>query len=43
MREIILGIAAAVVVAIGASLWLGGVQQSTTERYTAPNSVRLPS
>jgi hypothetical protein len=41
MKAIILGIAAMVVLAFGASMWLGTMQQSATERYSAPNSVRL--
>jgi hypothetical protein len=41
MREIILGIAAAVVVAIGAGIWLSTVQQSATERYAVSSTVRL--
>lgn len=41
MREIVLGIAAAIVVAIGAGIWLGTVQQSSTERYAVSNTVRL--
>lgn len=40
MREIVLGIAAAVVVAVGAAFWLGGMQQTATEKYTASLSVR---
>jgi ABC-type nitrate/sulfonate/bicarbonate transport system permease component len=41
VREIILGIAAAVVVAIAAGIWLGTVQTSSTERYAVSTSVRL--
>lgn len=40
MREIILGIVAAIIVAIGAGIWLGTAQQSTAEAYTT-SSVRL--
>lgn len=35
MREIIMGIVVAIVVAIGAGIWLGQEQQSTAERNTA--------
>ena len=41
MREIILGIAAALVIAIGAGIWLGTVQVSTAERNTVSTTVRL--
>jgi ABC-type nitrate/sulfonate/bicarbonate transport system permease component len=40
MREIFIGIAAAIVVAICAGIWLGTVQTSATDRYTVANSVR---
>lgn len=41
MREIILGIVAAIIVAVGAGIWLDQAQQSTAERNTAHNSVRI--
>lgn len=41
MKSIILGIAATVVLAVVASYALNTVQQSATERYTAPASVRI--
>jgi hypothetical protein len=40
MREIILGIAAVVVVAIGAGIWLETLQTPTPDRYTVATSVR---
>jgi hypothetical protein len=40
MREIVLGIAAVLVVAIGASFWLNTLQTPTPDRYTVANSVR---
>jgi hypothetical protein len=41
MREIVLGIAAAIVIAVGAGIWLQSVQESASQRYAAPVSVRL--
>lgn len=41
MREIILGVAAAVVIAIGAGFWLDTVQTSTADRNTVSTTVRL--
>jgi len=43
MKNIILGILATVVLAVVASYGLGTLQQSATERYTAPASVRINS
>jgi hypothetical protein len=43
MKSILLGIAATVVLAVVASFALNLVQQSATERYTAPASVRINS
>lgn len=40
MREIVLGITAAVVVAVCAGIWLNTVQTSVSDRYTVANSVR---
>jgi hypothetical protein len=40
MREIILGIAAAIVVAVCAGIWLNTVQTSASDRYTVASSVR---
>jgi FlaG/FlaF family flagellin (archaellin) len=40
MKAIVLGIAATVVLAVVASFALERIQQSSTERYTAPASVR---
>jgi hypothetical protein len=40
MREIILGIAAAIVIAVGAGIWLSTVQTSASDRYTVADSVR---
>ena len=41
MKSIILGIAATIVLAFVASYGLDSMQQSATERYTAPASVRI--
>jgi ABC-type proline/glycine betaine transport system permease subunit len=41
MKSIILGIVATVVLAVVASYGLSTLQQSATERYTAPASVRI--
>jgi hypothetical protein len=41
MKAIILGIAAMIVVAYGASVWLGSMQQSAKDRYSVSTSVRL--
>jgi hypothetical protein len=43
MKSIILGIAATIVLAVIASYGLSTLQQSATERYTAPASVRINS
>jgi hypothetical protein len=40
MREILLGIAAAVVVAVCAGIWLNTVQTSVSDQYTVASSVR---
>jgi hypothetical protein len=40
MREIFIGIAAAIVVAVCAGLWLGTMQTSASDRYSVANSVR---
>lgn len=41
MKSIILGIAATIVLAVVAGYALNNAQQSATERYTAPASVRI--
>jgi hypothetical protein len=41
MKALLLGIAATIVLAYGASLVLDTMQKSASERYTAPQSVRL--
>ncbi len=41
MKSIILGIAATIVLAVVASYGLATLQQSATERYTVPSSVRI--
>jgi hypothetical protein len=40
MREILLGIAATIVVAVCAGIWLGTVQTSVSDQYTIASSVR---
>lgn len=40
MREILIGIAATVVIAICAGIWLGTVQTPVSDRYTIAGSVR---
>jgi hypothetical protein len=40
MREIILGIAAALVVAIGTGVWLNTLQTPASDQYTVATSVR---
>ncbi len=41
MKAMILGFAAALVLAIGAHFVLDSMQMSTAERFAAPTSVRL--
>ena len=41
MREILIGIAAVIVVAICAGVWLDTAQVSVTDRYSVPSTVRL--
>lgn len=41
MKSIVLGIAATIVLAVVASFALERAQQSSTERYTVPASVRI--
>lgn len=41
MKSIVLGIAATIVLAVVASFALDRLQQSSTDRYTAPASVRI--
>lgn len=41
MKSIVLGVLATVVLAVVASYGLASLQQSATERYTAPASVRI--
>lgn len=43
MKSIILGIAATIVLAVVAGYTLSNAQQSASERYTAPASVRISS
>jgi hypothetical protein len=40
MREIIVGIAAVLVVAVCAGFWLNTLQNSASDRYTVATSVR---
>ena len=40
MREIVLGIAAALVVAVCAGFWLNTLQTPASDRYTVATSVR---
>ncbi|HYH19813.1 MAG TPA: hypothetical protein VD995_14460 [Azospirillum sp.] len=40
MKSIVIGLAAAVLIAVGAAVVLGSIQHSTAERY-ASQSVRL--
>lgn len=40
MREIVLGVAAALVVAVCAGFWLNTLQTPASERYTIATSVR---
>jgi uncharacterized protein YxeA len=40
MREILIGIAATIVVAVCAGIWLGNVQTTATDQYTVADSVR---
>ncbi len=41
MKSIILGIAATIVLSVVASYGLATMQQSATERYTVPSTVRM--
>lgn len=41
MKSMMLGFAAAIVLAVGAHFILGSVQTSTADRFAAPVSVRL--
>ena len=40
MREIVLGITAVLVIAIGAGFWLSSLQTPTPDQYTVATSVR---
>lgn len=40
MREIFIGIAATIVIAVCAGIWLGTVQTPVSDRYTVADSVR---
>lgn len=40
MREIFIGIAATIIVAVCAGIWLGTVQTPVSDQYTVAGSVR---
>jgi hypothetical protein len=40
MREILIGIAATIVIAVCAGIWLGTVQTTASDRYSVAGSVR---